>query len=275
MKRNFIHSTGRVALVAAFLLGLPLAGWAAPAQTQLTGSATGTRTPRPDRGRVWLQILAFTEAPVVGADVRVSAHGHLLVEAKAATNKYGAFSAEVPRHLSFFRVTISGGTINGDPFLGHLSADIAITDLAHQIPWHRTAAITERADQFEIVVVNPVTTLVSVVLDRRRDFNIPDREPKLELDDAQALVRRFLKLPANYDLGMALRQSSHYKSPFFSPVAFMTEAQAAGGLDALVHLLLQELASGSTHSFRQPQLLGSTSSSAPSGGPGGGRAGCR
>ncbi len=138
MTGNFLNSTGRAAGLAALLLGLPLAGWAAPAQTQLTGSATGTRTPRPDRGRVWLQILAFTEAPVVGADVRVSAQGHLLVEAKAATNKYGAFSAEVPRHLSFFRVTISGGTINGDPFLGHLSADVVLTD-----PAHRTVAITE------------------------------------------------------------------------------------------------------------------------------------
>ena len=183
---------------------------------------------------------------------------------RAATNKYGAFSAAVPRHLRSFRVTISGGTTNDNPFPAHLVADVVLTAPAHEIPGHRTPAITDLANQFEIVVVNPVTTLVSVVLDRRRDFNIPDREPKLELDDAQVLVRRFLKLPPNYDLGMALRQSSHYKSRFFSPFALVTQAEAAGGLDALVHLLLQELASGSTHSFRQPQLLGSTSSSDPS-----------
>ncbi len=264
MTRNFLNSIGRAAGLTALLLALPLAGWAAPAQTQLARSATGTRTPRPDPGSVWLQILAFTEAPVVGADVRVSAHGQLLVEARAATNKYGAFSAAVPRHLRSFRVTISGGTTNDNPFPAHLVADVVLTAPAHEIPGHRTPAITDLANQFEIVVVNPVTTLVSVVLDRRRDFNIPDREPKLELDDAQVLVRRFLKLPPNYDLGMALRQSSHYKSRFFSPVALVTQAEAAGGLDALVHLLLQELASGSTHSFRQPQLLGSTSSSDPS-----------
>ena len=99
----------------------------------------------------------------------------------------------------------------------------------HTDPGPSDPRITDLANQFEIVVVNPVTTLVSVVLDRRRDFNIPDREPKLELDDAQVLVRRFLKLPPNYDLGMALRQSSHYKSRFFSPFALVTQARQREG----------------------------------------------
>lgn len=58
-----------------------------------------------------------------------------------------------------------------------------------------------------------------------------------------------------------MRQGPHYVSPFFSPGVFLKEAQAAGGLDALAHLLLQELASGSTHPFRPSQLLGSTGSS--------------
>lgn len=185
--------------------------------------------------------MAFAAAPVVGADVRVSVygpHGWPLVDVPAATNRYGVFPAAVPS-LSSVRVTVSGGTINGQPFPGHLSRDVVLTDPAHQI-----------------VVVNPVTTLVSRLLDRR---------PELKLDEAEALVRRFLGLPANYSMGLALRQSSGYVSRFSSPVAFMTEAQAAGGLDAFAHLLLLELASDSAiHPFPQPKLLGDTGSSAVS-----------
>ena len=190
--------------------------------------------------------MAFAHAPVVGADVRITlgSHGPVLVDATAATNDAGVFPAPVYRVLilgkerSFVRISISGGTINGHSFPGHLTADLALTDPARQI-----------------LVVNPVTTLVSRLLDKR---------PDLELDQAKALVRRFLKLPVNYNLGLALRQGPHYVSPFFSPVAFMAEAREAGGLDAFEHLLLQELlqelSSGSTHPFRPPQLLGSTGS---------------
>lgn len=208
-----------------------------------------------ENGKLWLRIMAFTDAPVVGADVRITLgdpHGQLLADAKAATNNQGVFPAPISspwllaeeakraNGRSFVHISISGGTINGDRFLGDLSADIAVTDPADQI-----------------LVVNPVTTLVSRVLDER---------PELKLDKAEALVRRFLKLPANYSLGLALRQGPHYVSPFFSAVAFMAEARDAGGLDAFEHLLLQELlqellaSPSGTHAFRPP-LLGSNGSS--------------
>lgn len=225
------------AVLAPLAVALFLASCTTAAQAQSTGGASAPAA-SPDPGKVWLKIMAFTNVPVVGADVRVSVHGSQgrpLVDVHAATNRYGVFPVAVPSHPSFFRVTISGGTINGEPFLWHLMADVELTDPAHQI-----------------LVINPVTTLVGLVLDER---------PDLKLDGAEARVRTFLKLPANYPLGMALRQNSGYVSPFLSVVAFMTEAQAAGGLDAFEHLLLQELASESaTHSFRQPHLLGSTTS---------------
>ena len=104
--------------------------------------------------------------------------------------------------VTLCQVTVSGGSTNGNPFLGHLSADVVVADPEHQI-----------------VAVNPVTTLVSLLLDER---------PDLKLDDAQALVRNFLVFPANCDLGMALRESSGYESPFFSPVEFSTVMQSAG-----------------------------------------------
>lgn len=230
MTRNFLNSTGRAAVLAAFLLGVFLP---AGARAQGNGQALVQAPEHKRDGSMWLRIMAFADAPVVGAEVRVSVYGPYgwpLVDVPAATNQYGVFPAAVPSHLSSFRVTVSGGTINGQPFPGRLSRDVVLTDPAHQI-----------------VVINPVTTLVSRLLDVR---------PELKLDQAEALVRHLLKLPENYSLGLALRQSSHYVSPFFSPVAFMAEARAVGGLDAFLHLLLQELASPSTgHPFRPPQLL--------------------
>ncbi len=226
------------AVLATLLLGLFGIGRTATAQAQSIESATST--PAASRGqgngKVWLRIMAFTDAPVAGADVRVSVHGSQgrpLVDVHAATNKYGVFPVQVRSQPSFFRVEISGGTTNGNPFFGHLSADVVLTDPAHQI-----------------LVVNPVTTLVSRVLDER---------PNLKLDGAEARVRTFLTLPANYHLGLALRQGSHYTSRFFSAVAVLTEARDAGGLDAFAHLLLQELLASptATHSFRPPPL-GST-----------------
>lgn len=253
MKRTFVKLTGRAALAATFLLGLFLP---ARAHAQANGQAPVQAPEHRKDHPVWLRIMAFTDAPVVGADVRITLggpHGPVLVDAEAATNNQGVFPARLwrpwllaeqaedanepdrRRRRLFAHISISGGTTNGEPFLGHLSADIALTDPDHQI-----------------LVINPVTTLVSRVLDER---------PELKLHEAEALVRRFLELPANYSLGLALRQSSHYVSPFFSAGAFMEEARDAGGLNAFEHLVLQELASPSArHSFRPPQLLRSTGS---------------
>ncbi len=215
-------------VLGALLLGVCGTGRTVTAQAQTGGSEMSVQAADRGQGNVWLRIIAFTDAPVAGADVRVSVHGSQgrpLVAVHAATNRYGAFAAAVPKHPSSFRVSISGGTIDGNSFVGHLSSDIVLTDPAHQI-----------------VVVNPVTTLVSLVMDAR---------PNLKLDGAEARVRSFLGLPANYSLGMALRESSHYASRRFSPIALLTEAQAAGGLDAFEHLLAQELLAspGATHSF--------------------------
>ncbi len=168
MKRHFVKLTAPAAVLPALLLGLFVP---AGAGAQENGQAPAES---PEHGRhqpMWLSIMAFTDAPVVGADVRVTVgpHGPLLVDAKAATNRQGVFPARVwrpwllreqaedanqPERLrrSFLRISISGGTINGDPFLDHLTADIALTDPDHQI-----------------LVVNPVTTLVSRLLDERRN----------------------------------------------------------------------------------------------------------
>jgi hypothetical protein len=256
-KRPSILRTAHPAVLAAFSIGLLLTGWTAVAQENLC-SMTATPNCATSLGhghgrgngheRVWLMTWAFAEAPVERADVRVKLRGRLLADAEKATNHYGTFPAPVRnaseldrrRGRLFVRVSISGGTTNGDPFSGHMTADVELTDPDHQI-----------------LVVNPVTTLVSLVLDAR---------PELKLDRAEAIVKRFLELPSNYSLGLALRQSSGYVSPFFSPVVFMEEAQAAGGLDDFEAQLLQELASPSAkHPFRPPHQVAAATGSAPAG----------
>jgi len=136
MQRNFLESTGRAAVLSAFLLGLFVpSGTRAQGNGQAPAEALG----RERHSRVWLKIMAFADAPVVGGDVRVRVHGRLLVDAKAATNNQGVFSAPVSRpwflgeladadanasgfdrsrRQSLVRISISGGTINGEPFLG-------------------------------------------------------------------------------------------------------------------------------------------------------------
>ena len=245
-KRWHIVRTARPAVLAAFSLGLLLTGWTAVAQDACqnpSSSSVTAATLAQGNGHEWLRIWVFTDAPVVGADVGVSVRGsedRPEAEFKAATNDQGVFPAYVHSH-HYFRVTISGGTIGGGAFSGWLSADVALTDPAHQF-----------------VVVNPVTTLVSLVLDAR---------PELRLDGAEARVRRFLELPDNYSLGLALRQSSLYASPFFSSALFMREAQAAGGLGAFEQQLLQELLASPSakHPFPPPppQQLAAASTSSP------------
>jgi hypothetical protein len=243
-KRWHIVRTTHPAVLAAFSMGLLLTGWTAAAQDPCVSPNCAASLGHGNE-RVWLRTWAFADAPVEGADVRVSERGRLLAHAKAATNRYGVFPAPVRNRLdldsrgrSLVRISISGGTTNGEPFSGHMTADVALTDPDHQI-----------------LVVNPVTTLVSLVLDAR---------PELKLDQAEAIVKGFLELPASYSLGLALRQSSGYVSPFFSPVAFMEEAQVAGGLDAFESQLLQELTSHSaTHPFRPPHQVTAATGSAP------------
>src|SRR5690349_9028985 len=120
MKGKFVNSTVHAAGLAAFLLVLFLP---AAARAQGNGQAA-VQAAKHERDRpMWLRIEAFTDAPVVGANVRVSVQGRLLVDANAATNGQGMFPARIWRPSlldkgargadgrSFVRIDISGGTI--------------------------------------------------------------------------------------------------------------------------------------------------------------------
>jgi len=91
----------------------------------------------------------------------------------------------------------------------------------------------------EVVHVNGATTLLAKYI---------ERFPELGDEKSQATVRAFLEIPSAIDLYRAPELADVH----FSPVAFLAEAQTAGGAERLLERLLNEMTadSGATHPFR-------------------------
>jgi hypothetical protein len=174
----------------------------------------------------WAPIHVFTNTPVADADIVVSdPDGKVVFEKDHATNDRGFYPAEIVPIPKSFRVTVLADGMK-------LSSDVN-----DYIPGHG-------------VYVNPVTTMVSRLLDRR---------PELSLGRAQAIVRTFLGMPANTSLGAAMRQGPNYVSPVFSESDFINQAKAHGGFDSYLESLVTDAIAhpNETHLFH-PTGLGST-----------------
>jgi len=171
----------------------------------------------------WLRISAFTDLPLADGDVAVyDTAGRLLFEKRHATNSQGVFPARVRALPRDFRVTVAWD--------GHRENDLRRRLLAG----FTLSADVENFDPAHgIVFVNPVTTIVSRVLDRSRG--------RLKLQQAQVLVRHFLGLPPNASLGAALREGKYFKSRYFSQKAFLAEAARYWGVEPFLHVLLLEM----------------------------------
>jgi hypothetical protein len=181
----------------------------------------------------WLRISAFTDVPLAQADVAVyDTAGRLLFEKRHATNSQGVFPARMRTLPPDFRVTVAwDGHSENDlrrRLLGGftLNADVENFDAVHGI-----------------VYVNPVTTIVSRVLDRSRG--------KLTLQRAQALVRHFFVLPPNASLGAALREGTYFRSRYFSQKVFLAEAAKYWGVEPFLQVLVSQILTQpeATHAF--------------------------
>ena len=185
---------------------------------------------QPDQ--TWVRIAAFTDAPLAGATVRITdLYGRVLFHKRDATNIQGVYPALVTDLPREFRVIVISGR-EQDERAFKLSADVRNFDPVHGI-----------------VFVNPATTMVSRLI---------ERFPRLELDQAQALVRRLLRMPADASLGAALREGVQYHPRYFSETAFVNLSNQRGGIDSLINRLVTEAeARRQTALFApNPNLLG-------------------
>jgi hypothetical protein len=177
----------------------------------------------------WVRIIAFTNSPVAKADIVVSRlNGKVVFEQDQATNARGFYPAEIHPVPKNFRVTVTWEAQAPYRSLGLVRMS---TDVRNYDPVHGE------------VYVNPVTTMVSRLLDRR---------PELGLARAQAIVRFVLGMPANASLGAAMREGPYYQSPVFSESEFLKRANAYGGFDSYLENLVTQAIyhPNETHLFR-------------------------
>lgn len=204
------------------LIAAALALWGAVAANAWAQDPASPASQALDDDYTWLQISAFTDIPLARADVDVyDTEGHLLFEKRSATNTQGVFPARVRALPRDFRVTVTWDASKQDDFdhifLGKfkLSADERDFDPVHGI-----------------VYVNPVTTIVS---------RLVDRFPHLKLHEARALVRRALGFPPNASLGAALRQGKFFTPQYFSVKEFLKKANEYGGVEEYIKFLITEM----------------------------------
>jgi hypothetical protein len=168
----------------------------------------------------WVRIDSFVNVPLVGADIAIyDSAGKRIFRKTAATNDQGVFPARVALPWDF-RVT---ATFNAEkqpnPQLQALGQFTLSADIHDYDPVHG------------IVYINPVTTLVSKVMDASGS----------KLKRSQTRVRRFLSLPQDAVLGASLRESAGYQSASFSETAFLQQAQQHGGMNAFLDELAQSV----------------------------------
>ncbi|MCL5807012.1 MAG: hypothetical protein M1418_00370 [Deltaproteobacteria bacterium] len=163
-----------------------------------------------------------TAGNTADATIRVYDTSGIFVAKPTSDSVTGTFTVRVPWSLADFRVEATGGTSGGTPFQGTMMAEVR-----GHVPGDT------------IVYLHPATTLVSAYLRRHPDRSLPE---------AEAVVTRFLQIPASCEIGAGLRGKSN---PYFDHTAFLSAAAAAGGFDSFVSALVTEMDASptATHPF--------------------------
>ncbi len=187
--------------------------------TACGSSSQGTSAP------VDVRSYAFLESPVADAAVSITDVSGNVVEEKSApaTGYSGACSITLDYRSAEFRIVVSGGNFQDAQrkFNGRLVARVKNMDLENRI-----------------LYINAVTTLVAAYL---------DRHPDQTLEAATYIIKAFLEIPRDVDIGEGLYLSDQY----FSHQKFMVTAAENGGFDNFIRVLLAELDqnSAATHRF--------------------------
>jgi len=200
----------------------------------LAGCSSSDPTP------VSLDGYVSAKADVSAVSLQVTdAGGYVLAEKAPATGDSGIFMVTVNGLPDEFRVISSGGADDGQSVDYKLMAQFK--------------GFNPGKDR---IYVNLATTLVCVYLDRNRDKSLPE---------AVSIVKAFLAIPAEVDIGEGL----YHNDKYFSPRTFLKEAETKGGVESFMKTLVDEMAedAGAKHAFLRPPGL-------RDGGPGGALAGC-
>jgi hypothetical protein len=210
-------------LTAFFLSSVPFsvsaAGWGSLVKDKLCMTVSRTL-----EGRV------FLDKPISEATIRIYDRGGLfLYETNEATGKDGSFSLTCPLPESF-KIVVTGGLRGDDPFE------------------HEISRYIEKFDETALYKVNAVTTLVSAYRNGHIDVS---------LEEAEAVVKRFLSLPESVGLDDVIYSSEWY-CYYFSHYLFMKEAKASQGMSSFVNQLVAEMDAGGIRSFYDGDSIGSS-----------------
>ena len=158
--------------------------------------------------------------PLAGAMVSVSNTAGTVV-ATGHTNEWGAMIVTIGELPDSFRVTATGGTMSGAPFIGSLKAEVRDYSTVAQAPQ---------------VTLTPLSTLVSAY---------QERYPGLSLAETMNHVEGQLNIPLSFDSDAVGQGAGDY----FDASVFYAQAQAAGGVDTLVQKVLTDWEDEIEHRF--------------------------
>lgn len=176
---------------------------------------------------------AHLSAPLVGASVEVfDAGGQHVGTLEHTTDAGGIFDVELPAgKASRFRLVVTGGTHDGQPFTDRLLLDAEGFDASR-----------------EPLYANAATTLISRYI---------DRHPGMGVAQAADRVKAFLKIPAHSSPGFSV-DNPHQN--YFRHERLLASMQASGaaGLVPFLDGLVAEMNAGvASHTFaRAPMLRG-------------------
>jgi len=175
---------------------------------------------------------ALIDTPIEGATVRFfNLDGQLLKEVKNETYETGSFAVFFQNIPDSFLIEISGGTYKGNPFSGHLYAQVRELD-----------------PDFNNLIVSPVTTLLHLYMDKR---------PGVSYETALGLIKSFLMIPE----WVNIVEYYEYNREHFAGEVFANELFSYEDFDIFMNDLLIELEDGSVHYFGIEEDLGSIASS--------------
>ncbi|MFC1994318.1 RICIN domain-containing protein [Chloroflexota bacterium] len=165
------------------------------------------------------------DEPIASATISIyDPEGNEIFTEKEATSENGAFDIAVQSLPENFKITATKGTLEGEPFT---------EEVINEVQGYDTEVLS-------LYILNPISTLIALYW---------NQHPGIEYSHVEVLVREFLEVHPDIHVVNSIDLNTSY----FSPLAFMAEADRAGGFHAYIAELVNKLDSGETQAFRPLQ----------------------